>query len=174
MIPIIPANTLSFSCGDFRCNDEGLFGFGHNNDSPAYLKSVSTTNKVSNTGVVSSDITGVGTTRHYLAATEFGEDKAIFAYGNNSHAPHYGTNVNMSNLVSNSGVVASDTSGVGTVRSGLAACEYGGDKGIFGYADSTGSGLYSITNKVSNEGVVASDTSGVGTARGHLAACSFN
>ena len=40
----------------------------------------------------------------------------------------------MSNLVSNVGVVATDTyTGVGTARVNPAACEYGDDKGIFGY-----------------------------------------
>jgi len=75
----------------------------------------------------------------------------------------------VTNLVSNAGVVASDVTGVGTARQGLAACEYGGDKGIFGY----GSGL-STTNLVSNAGVVGTDVTGVGTARASLAACSFN
>jgi hypothetical protein len=44
----------------------------------------------------------------------------------------------MSNLVNNSGVVASDVTGVGTARGALAAVGYGGDKAIFGYG-STGS-----------------------------------
>ncbi len=39
----------------------------------------------------------------------------------------------ITNLVSNAGVVASDTAGVGTARSALSACSYGGDKGIFGF-----------------------------------------
>ena len=78
----------------------------------------------------------------------------------------------MTNLVSNFGVVATDTSGVGTGRSHLAACEYGGDKGIFGYGW-TGSAL-SMSNLISNSGVAATDTSGVGTARAYLGACSFN
>jgi hypothetical protein len=39
----------------------------------------------------------------------------------------------MSNLVNNSGVVATDVTGVGTARSNLAATTYGTDKAIFGY-----------------------------------------
>jgi len=71
--------------------------------------------------------------------------------------------------------VATDTTGVGTARSGLAACEYGGDKGIFGYGTTDGGSTFqSMTNLVSNTGVVASDVTGVGTARYNLAACSFN
>jgi len=92
-----------------------------------------------------------------------GNQNGIFGYGSTS------TFVSVTNLVSNAGVVASDVTGVGTARSLLAACEYGGDKGIFGY----GSGPSSLTNLVSNSGVVASDVSGVGTAKEALSACSY-
>ena len=78
----------------------------------------------------------------------------------------------MSNLVSNVGVVGTDVTGVGTARSYLTACEYGGDKGIFGYGHDGSSA--SMTNLVSNAGVVATDVTGVGTVRNSLAACSFN
>ena len=61
------------------------------------------TNLVSNTGVVSTDTTGVGTARPALAAAGYGIDKAIFGYGTNS---------SMTNLVSNTGVVSADTTGV--------------------------------------------------------------
>ncbi len=53
-----------------------------------------------------------------------------------------------------------------------AACEYGGDKGIFGYGKTPS--VVSLTNLVSNTGVVSSDVAGVGTARAYLTACSFN
>ena len=75
-------------------------------------------NLVSNTGVVGSDVGGVGTARSGLAATAYGGDKAIFAYG------YTGGYVNMSNLVSNSGVVATDVTGVGTARAYSAAAGY--------------------------------------------------
>ena len=78
----------------------------------------------------------------------------------------------VSNLVSNAGVVATDTSGVGTARVASAACEYGSDKGIWAYG--TDASLQNVSNLVSNTGVVASDASGVGTARKYLAGCSFN
>jgi hypothetical protein len=77
----------------------------------------------------------------------------------------------MTNLVSNTGVVATDTTGVGTARSSLAAAGYGTDKAIFGYGG--GALTYSLTNLVSNTGVVATDTTGVGTARTDLAAASY-
>ena len=92
--------------------------------------------------------------------------KAIFGYGYNGTAE-----VSITNLVSNTGVVATDTSGVGTARSSLAAAGYGTDKAIFGYGY-TGS-VTAITNLVSNTGVVATDTTGVGTARQNLAASSY-
>jgi len=100
-------------------NSEGIFGYGYNQ--------VSMTNLVSSVGVVSSDVTGVGTGRYFPAACEYGGDKGIFGYGVTS------SKVSMTNLVSNVGVVSTDVTGVGTDRQSLAACGYGGDKGIFGY-----------------------------------------
>jgi hypothetical protein len=77
----------------------------------------------------------------------------------------------MTNLVSNTGVVATDTTGVGTARYALAAAGYGGDKAIFGYGRTD---VYSnITNLVSNTGVVASDTTSSGIARSYLASASY-
>ena len=97
--------------------DTAIFAYGYNGG----LTAVS--NKVSNTGVVASDVSGVGTVRVYPGATEYGGDKGIFAYGNvSSSGPASGTN--LSNKVSNTGVVASDTAGVGTVRWNLGACGY--------------------------------------------------
>jgi len=139
-------------------NAEGIFGFGYTGSK------VSTTNLVSSAGVVSSDVTGVGTARDKLAACEYGGDKGIFGYGT---SPVMST----SNLVSNAGVVATDVTGVGQVRQGLAACSYGDDKGIFGFGY-TGSNT-GITNLISDAGVVASDVSAVGTARQDLGACSW-
>ena len=92
--------------------------------------------------------------------------KAIFGFGQNG-----GTRTGVTNLVSDSGVVASDTSAVGTARDTPAAAGYGEDKAIFGFG-STGTRT-AITNLVSNEGVVASDTSGVGSARMGLAAAGY-
>ena len=84
-----------------------IFGYGETGG----FASVSMTNLVSNTGVVSTDTTGVGTARWGLAAAAYSTDKAIFSYGS----------VLITNLVSNTGVVASDTTGVGTDRYTLAA-----------------------------------------------------
>jgi hypothetical protein len=49
-----------------------------------------------------------------------GTTKAIFGYGFNGS-----TNLSMTNLVSNTGVVATDTAGVGTARGELAAATFG-------------------------------------------------
>jgi hypothetical protein len=96
----------------------------------------------------------------HLAAASYGGDKAIFGYGENGSGY-----LSMANLVNNSGVVATDVTGVGTVRAYLAATTYGTDKAILVMV-ATG-GNYSITNLVSNSGVVATDVTGVGTAREH-------
>jgi hypothetical protein len=69
-------------------------------------------------------------------------------------------------------VVASDTTGVGTARSQLAAAGYGVDKAIFGYGYT--STELSMVNLVSNTGVVANDTLGVGTSRRLLAAAGYS
>ena len=79
----------------------------------------------------------------------------------------------MTNLVTNSGVVASDVSGVGTARTYVGGAGYGGDKAIFGYGEAD-SGNTAVTNLVSNTGVVGSDVSGVGTARRYVAAAGFS
>ena len=91
--------------------------------------------------------------------------KGIFGFG------YLGSYTGVTNLVSSSGVVATDTTAVGTARSATAAATYGGDKAIFGFGNAAG--LYSLTNLVSNSGVVASDTTGVGTARYSLAATGY-
>jgi hypothetical protein len=94
-----------------------------------------------------------------------GNDNGIFAFG------WTGSNTGVSNIVSSSGVVATDVAAVGTARAIPAACEYGGDKGIFAYG--TSPGLTNISSLVSSSGVISADVSGVGTARGFVAACEY-
>jgi hypothetical protein len=144
--------------------DKAIFAYGWTGGITAI------SNLVSNTGVVGNDVTGVGTARLGPAGASYGGDKAIIGYGNNSAAVN--SPVSMTNLVSNTGVVASDTTGVGTARSYIAAASYGGDKAIFGYGYN-GSDL-SMSNLVSNTGVVATDTTGVGTARNTLYAANYS
>jgi len=157
------------ACGYGR--DKGIFGYG--NQQTTYL---SMTNLVSNTGVVATDTAGVGTVRSFLAAASYGLDRGIFGYGGNpTIPPTVNLDYSLTNLVSNTGVVATDTAGVGTARRDLAACGYGADRAVFGYGftSSPTSTFYSITNLVSNTGVVATNTTGVGTARRELAACRY-
>ena len=133
---------------------KAIFGFGNNGET---LYNIS--NLVSNLGVVSADVTGVGTARYKVACVSFGGDKAIFAYGQTGSG-----NVSMSNLVSNSGVVASDVGGVGTARNGPSGTTYGSSGQaaiVYGLASS----YTNIKNLISSSGVVASDASGVGTVR---------
>jgi hypothetical protein len=158
---VMPTNFWGKS--NFKPTQKAIFGFGN----PSYSVPVSTTNLVSNTGVVATNTAGVGSARSALAAAGYGGDKAIFSYGADDWSFYLTTN-----LVSNTGVVATDTAGVGTDRSALAAAGYGGDKAIFGFGYTTNTNV-STTNKVSNTGVVASDTAGVGTARYGLAAAGY-
>jgi len=156
----IPIEDDTVTDAPSKNNMEGIFGFGYGGSS-----AVSTTNLVSNAGVVASDVTGVGTVRFNLAACEYGEDKGIFGLG------YDGGELGMTNLVSNSGVVATDVAAVGTARSQTTACSYGDDKGIFGFGKDPSD--TAVTNLVSNSGVVASDVTGVGTARQKIAACEY-
>ena len=109
------------------------------------------------------------TNRFNAETVSAGTQKAIFGYGHNGT-----TGVSMTNIVSNTGVVANDTTGVGTGRSGLAAAGYSSDKAIFGYGQNPDNNvMFSMTNLVSNAGVVATDTTGVGTARNQIAAAGY-
>jgi hypothetical protein len=90
----------------------------------------------------------------------------MFGFGTNSTI-----DLSVVNLVSNTGVVASEVSSAGTNRSALAAAGYGFDKAIFAYGTQVSS--LSMSNLVSNTGVVGSDEANVGTARGYLAAATY-
>ena len=57
----------------------------------------------------------------FVGTPESNAGRAIFGYGLVD-----ATNVSMTNLVSNTGVVAADVTGVGTARYFLAAAGYGG------------------------------------------------
>jgi hypothetical protein len=108
-------------------------------------------------------------TNFYGKSSFTNTQKAIFGFGLYNTPAQVQTNI--TNLVSSSGVVASNTPGVGTARFQLAAAGYGGDKAIFGFGNNPGN--QSMTNLVSNTGVVASDTPGVGAARRSLGATGY-
>jgi len=155
--------------------DKAIFGFGRTGSNFTNI-----TNLVSNAGVVASDTTGVGSGRGYLAAAGYGSTgQAIFGFGEEFYGMDGPSWFNETNLVSNTGVVASDTTGVGSDTAMLAAAGYGGDKAIFGFGSmiNPAYGSESITNKtnlVSNTGVVSSDVTGVGIARYMLAAAGYS
>ena len=151
-------------------SDKAIFGYGTSTGGEA--GSVSITNLVSNTGVVATDTTGVGSVRYELAAAGYGTDKAMFGYGYRSFQPNNGFYSEI-NLISNTGVVATDVSSVGTRRGGLAAAGYGTDKAIFGYGVAAYLGDTTITNLVSNTGVFATDVTSAGTPRRYLAAAGY-
>jgi len=153
----VGANRGLLAASGYGSSGQAIFGYGVTNSGPPnYIETTySLTNLVSNTGVVATNTTGVGTARYTLAAASYGTDKAIFGYGFIAGV----SNTAITNKVSNTGVVATDTTGVGSARQGLAAAGYNTDKAIFGYGEQN-SGLTSITNLVSNTGVVATDTTG--------------
>tara|TARA_R110001599_G_scaffold192581_1_gene388119 strand:+ start:31 stop:1035 length:1005 start_codon:yes stop_codon:yes gene_type:complete len=136
----------------------GIMAFGNTGSA------ANTSRLINTSGVISADVTGVGTARTNLQATGFGGDQAIFAYGLDGAMDADNDQTNVSNKVSNVGVVASDTSGVGTARHRLGGCRYGGDKGMFAFGSNVHT-AQNMKNLVSNTGVVASDAAGVGTAR---------
>lgn len=138
----------------------GIFGFG-----TAPSGSVSTTNLVSNTGVIASDTPGVGTARNQTACAGYASDgKGVFIWGQPSAYNRY-------NLVSTSGVVASDTSIPSPIyyRRGTQVAGYGGDKSlaIGGVTTPPVPGAFPDDNiwTISNTGVITL-TPVVTTARG--------
>ena len=145
---------------------QAIFAFGVGTSE----SQINTSNLVTNQGVVGSNVTGVGTARYGLEATTYGGDKAVVAYGNTGPAGY--TNQNISNKISNQGVVASDTSGVGTARNYISAAAYGGDKGAYAFGN-TGSPT-NVKNLCSNTGTIAADVTGVGTARWGVSAAGYS
>jgi hypothetical protein len=163
------------STGASYGGDKAIVGFGR---LPPAGTITATTHLVSNAGVVASSTPGAPgvTARQFLAAAGYGGDKAIFGFG--TAAPPLGIS-NITNLVSNTGVVAANTPGAPGVsaRNNLAAAGYGGDKAIFafstGFTPPAPATITNAKNLVSNTGVVAADAPGVGTARNQLAAASY-
>jgi len=132
---------------------------------------VNTTNLISNTGVVAGNNSGVGTARRSSAGTTYGTDKGIIGFGENPTPATHG--IGVTNLVSNTGVIASDTAAVGTGRRAPMAVGYGGDKAIFAFGTTSSSTYSSIVNLVSNTGVVASNTSTPASGRAGGAAAKY-
>lgn len=140
----------------------------------AVVTNTAVKNLMSNTGVIAADVTGVGTARQGAAGIKYGTAAAgtgLFVYGNTGGAGGI-----VLNLMSNTGVIATDTSATGTTgRNNPAGSPYAGDAGtaIVAYGSSSGT-FYNISNLISSTGVIASDTTGVGTGRNQLAAAGFS
>jgi hypothetical protein len=126
-------------------------------------------NVVNSSGVVGSDVTGVGTARRHAAGATYGGDKAIYSFGTNSASGR----VSITNLVNTVGVVASDISGVGTVRYNLGSAKYGGDKAIMAFGNVAVGGTTVLRNLISNAGVIAADAAGAGTKRSRIRAVGY-
>ena len=93
--------------------------------------------------------------------------KQLFAYGYN------GTYLNSKALVSNQGVVASDSTGAGTGRVYTGGAGYTGrERGIVFGGDNNNT-MLGQTNLISNTGVLGSDVSATGTARYGTYQCSY-
>ena len=143
---------------------KAIFGFGNTGTRTGV------SNLVNSSGVVAADVSAVGTARSNLAATTYGGDKAIFAFG----VTQDDSIVNTRNLVNNSGVIASDATGAGTVKTNLAGVKYGlSGLALFAFGAVSGGAGQNARNLVNSSGVVASDASGAGTARNALAATTY-
>jgi hypothetical protein len=140
----------------------GIFAFGTTGSA------VGLSNLVNPSGVVAADVAAVDTTNRMGGSSNYGGDKAIFAFGRIGTPP-----LNVSRLVSNSGVIGNDVTGVGTARYGIRGVAYGSSGQAafaFGNVDPT---FYSLKNLVNSSGVVGSDVTGVGTARWQLGATEY-
>lgn len=149
--------------GLFACTydkDKIIFAFG-GNYGPNTIKTL-----INNSGNYASESSGVGTARMIGAGLTYGVDKGIMGFGDTGGFD-YGYNTNVTSLISNTGSIASESSGVGTARYFLAGISYGGDKGSFVYGAVTGGWGYIVTaqNNVSNTGTLSSDASCAGTGR---------
>ena len=150
----------------FATLQKAAFAFGKNGSAVLSVK-----NLISSSGVVGNDVTGVGTARHAPAAASYGGDKGVFAYGNGSTGNS--SFLNTKNLMSNSGVIAANVSGVGTARFYVAALGYGTDKAIFAYGENSSNATVGMSNLVNSSGVIGTDVTGVGTARYGLGAVTY-
>ena len=144
-----------------------IFAYGQTEAASPYEHSKS--NLVNSSGVIASDVTGVGTARFDVKAGSYGGDKGIFACGTN----RYGHMRDYTNLVSNSGVIASDVDAVGTSVKGGALTQYGSGTAIKAFGKDGSSTNIGISHLISDSGTVGADVSAVGTGKQDLAAASF-
>jgi hypothetical protein len=146
--------------------DKGIIAFGRTQSSGNFV--VSTSNIVSNVGVVASEIANAITPRSAVGACSFGGDKGIFFGGNRGSG---NVTQNIANIVSNTGVISSDIA-TSQARSGANGVGYDGDKGIIAYGSTTTQ--VALQNLISNTGVIGAATSCVGPIRASAASCGFS
>jgi hypothetical protein len=122
-------------------------------------------NLISNTGVVAaSTATAAGTPRHRTMATNYSADRSVGIAG-------FGDGVSsaplVSNLVSNTGVIAADvTVPSTTLKYGLSATRYGTTgQSYFCGGRTTGNVSLNTYNPISNTGTVSGNLTYTGTAR---------
>lgn len=166
------AGTVRQRSGALSANygtNKGIFSYGTTAIAP-----IAITNLVSSKAVVAADIAAAGTPRELGAATSFGSsEQAIYVFGGNNSggSPSFS---NVSNIISSAGVVAADTTGVGTARWGVAACRYGSSgAALCAYGRINFLNALSTRNPISTTGVVSGDAAGVGTARAEIAAVEY-
>jgi len=147
--------------------DTCIFGFGYTH-APGPSGFSNTTNTVTNLGVISADITGVGTARDNLQGCSYGNEFGLYWSGSDGGATQ------ITNVVSGLGVVATDTTAsAATGKTATQGCEYGETKGAFAFGTVSGTSYADTLNLVSSIGVMAADVSTVGTGRTGTMACSF-
>ena len=175
----LPTDSHREACiGTGYGGDKGIVIYGRGvtaityNSPNTYTNLDGRANLISNTGVVASETACAGTRRHAGSGGEYGGDKAITAYGYQSNND-FSSNTNQINTISNTGVVSSDTTGVGTARRNTTYTRYGTDKGIFFSGGDSNLNVYQVYNLVSNTGVVATDTSTTIDGRGHALSCGY-
>jgi len=140
----------------------GIFAFGNTGSA------VGLSNLMNPSGVIAADVAKVDTANRSGGSSNYGGDKAIFAFGRIATPP-----LNVSRLVSNSGVIGNDVTGVGTARYGTRGVAYGSSgQAAFAYGN-VDPNFYSMKNLVNSSGVVGSDVTGVGTARWMLGATEY-
>lgn len=100
-----------------------------------------------------------------ITAASVSAQQGMIAFGRTDPAL-----VTAQNIISSTGVIASDTTNAGTARTGTGATSYGGDKLVFVYGISSisaGANVpgNTVANYVSNTGVLATDTNIAGNGK---------
>jgi hypothetical protein len=144
---------------NFIMPDRGIMAFGFKNVNSSTYEAFSTSNIITNQGVIGSDTTNSGATgRFYVGSSGYGGDKGIMTFGSPDISNKLGTN--KFNLISNLGVVQNDSTSAVAARTLVKQAEYGGDKAISlgGYDGGPSVTSFNGTyNLISNLGVIQSN-----------------